>query len=400
MRRVAAGPYRGGMTSGLITHLLQSYGYYAVFALIALESMGLPLPGESALIAAALYAGTTHHLSVVVLAAVAAAAAIIGDNAGYWIGRTGGKRLAERYGRYVGLDRAKLKVGRYLFDRYGGKVVFFGRFVAILRTFAAFFAGVSAMRWSVFLVANAAGGVAWSGLYAFGAYALGSAAASSVTSTISIAGYVIASVFTVVTFVATRVSLRRLEQRAEAAFPEEADEPKKNQQPDDPERSRGLTRTGTPASVPALRHRGLIDPDEVARRVAEGAVAHAPRLRRRLGNDLAARVAHRGEDGVEVGRGEVRAVQTALGDERGDGVDVRRRALHVVGEDDRDPWLGPGTHGDPAETVPRDVVAQFEAERVAVERERAVGVVDEDKAASESEIHASNATESASEWLL
>jgi len=115
------------MTSGLITHLLQSYGYYAVFALIALESMGLPLPGESALIAAALYAGTTHQLSVAVLAAVAAAAAIIGDNAGYWIGRTGGQRLADRYGRYVGLDRAKLKVGRYLFARYGGKVVFFER---------------------------------------------------------------------------------------------------------------------------------------------------------------------------------------------------------------------------------------------------------------------------------
>jgi membrane protein DedA with SNARE-associated domain len=86
------------MTSGLITHLLQSYGYYAVFALIALESMGLPLPGESALIAAALYAGTTHNLSIIVLAVVAASAAITGDNAGYWIGRTGGRRLAERTG--------------------------------------------------------------------------------------------------------------------------------------------------------------------------------------------------------------------------------------------------------------------------------------------------------------
>ena len=207
------------MTSGLIAHLLQSYGYYAVFALIALESMGLPLPGESALIAAALYAGTTHQLSVAVLAAVATAAAIIGDNAGYWIGRTGGQRLADRYGRYIGLDRAKLKVGRYLFARYGGKVVFFGRFVAVLRTFAAFFAGVSAMRWSRFLVANAAGGAAWSCLYSFGAYALGHAAASRLGSGITIAGYVIASVVTVATIAATRVSLRRLERRAEAAFP-------------------------------------------------------------------------------------------------------------------------------------------------------------------------------------
>jgi membrane protein DedA with SNARE-associated domain len=217
-------PTVGAMTSGLITHLLQSYGYYAVFALIALESMGLPLPGESALIAAALYAGTTHNLSIFVLAVVAASAAIAGDNAGYWIGRTGGQRLAERYGHYVHLDRPKLKVGRYLFARYGVKVVFFGRFVAILRTFAAFFAGVSNMRWSRFLLANAAGGLLWSALYAFGAYALGSAA-HSVGSTMTIVGYVVASVLTVVTIAATRISLRRLEQRAEAAFPEEPPPP-------------------------------------------------------------------------------------------------------------------------------------------------------------------------------
>ncbi len=149
------------MTSSLVTHLVQAYGYYGVFALIALESMGIPLPGETALIAAAVYAGATHHLSIVVLAVVAASAAIIGDNSGYWIGRTGGQRLAERYGRFVRLDRAKLKVGRYLFARYGVKVVFFGRFVAVLRTFAAFFAGVSTMPWWRFLVANAAGGLLW-----------------------------------------------------------------------------------------------------------------------------------------------------------------------------------------------------------------------------------------------
>ena len=144
------------MTLSWITHLVQSYGYYAVFTLIALESMGIPLPGETALISAALYAGTTHHLNVAVLAVVATCAAIIGDNAGYWIGRTGGYRLAERYGRYVRLDRAKLKVSRYLFARHGWKVVFFGRFVAVLRTFAAFFAGVGQMRWPAFAAANAA----------------------------------------------------------------------------------------------------------------------------------------------------------------------------------------------------------------------------------------------------
>src|ERR1700751_6387643 len=87
------------MTLSLITHLVQSYGYYAVFTLIALECMGIPLPGETALITAALYAGTTHHLNVVALAAVATCAAVIGDNAGYWIGRTGGLRLGGGAGR-------------------------------------------------------------------------------------------------------------------------------------------------------------------------------------------------------------------------------------------------------------------------------------------------------------
>jgi membrane protein DedA with SNARE-associated domain len=204
----------------MFAHLVQSYGYYAVFALIALESLGIPLPGESALIAAALYAGTTHHLNITALAAVAASAAVIGDNAGYWVGKTGGRRLAERYGRYVRLDGAKLKVGRYLFARHGGKVVFFGRFVAVLRTYAAFFAGVSRMRWSRFLLANATGGLLWASVYAFGAYALGSAA-SSVGSTITIVGWAVAGVLTLATIVIGRRSLRRLEQRAEDAFPEE-----------------------------------------------------------------------------------------------------------------------------------------------------------------------------------
>ncbi|MGH3298542.1 MAG: DedA family protein [Trebonia sp.] len=211
------------MTLSLITHFVQSYGYYAVFTLIALESMGIPLPGETALITAALYAGTTHHLNVVALAAVATCAAVTGDNAGYWIGRTGGLRLAERYGRYVRLDRAKLKVGRYLFARYGVKVVFFGRFIAVLRTFAAFFAGVGKMRWPSFVAANAAGGLLWASFYTLGAYALGNAA-SSVGSTITIAGYAVASVATVASFIMVRRSLRRLERRAEEALPRAANE--------------------------------------------------------------------------------------------------------------------------------------------------------------------------------
>jgi membrane protein DedA with SNARE-associated domain len=161
---------------------------------------------------------TTHQLSITVLAAVAAAAAVVGDNAGYWIGRTGGYRLAERYGRFVHLDRAKLKVGRYLFARHGAKVVFLGRFVAVLRTFAAFFAGVSKMRWPGFLAANVAGGVLWAAAYGFGAYALGNAA-HGVGSVVTYVGYGIASAVTIASVVVVRRSVRRLERRADEAFP-------------------------------------------------------------------------------------------------------------------------------------------------------------------------------------
>ena len=209
------------MLSTWIAHLLHSYGYYAVFALIALESLGIPLPGESSLIAAALYAGTTHHLNIAVLAGVAVGAAVLGDNAGYWIGKTGGQRLADRYGHYVRLNRAKLKVGRYLFARHGTKVAFFGRFVAVLRTYAAFFAGLSRMRWSRFLAANAAGGVLWVCVYAFGAHGLGNAA-SRIGSTIGIIGMTATGVLSLAGLVVGRRSLSVLEQRAEKAFPDDA----------------------------------------------------------------------------------------------------------------------------------------------------------------------------------
>jgi membrane protein DedA with SNARE-associated domain len=211
------------MSLSLISHLLQSYGYFAVFGFIALECLGIPLPGESTLIAAAVYAGSTHHLNIGVVFLVAAAAAILGDNAGYWIGRVGGQRLADRYGHFVRLDATKLKIGRYLFARHGGTVVFFGRFVAVLRTYAAFFAGLNAMRWPRFTAFNAAGGLAWSALYAFGAFGLG-AAATSVGHTITVVGLGLTVVVTAAGIVLSRRWMRRLEQRAQAAFPDSGHE--------------------------------------------------------------------------------------------------------------------------------------------------------------------------------
>jgi membrane protein DedA with SNARE-associated domain len=142
---------------------------------IGLESMGVPLPGESMVIAASLYAGSTHRLSIITVVVAAALGAIIGDNIGFLIGRELGCRLLKRYGHYIGVDQHRLNLGQYLFRHHGGKVVFFGRFVAILRTFAALLAGANRMPWPDFLLYNALGGVTWACLYGFGAYLLGKA---------------------------------------------------------------------------------------------------------------------------------------------------------------------------------------------------------------------------------
>src|SRR2546428_11464759 len=122
-----------------LTHLLTTYGYWAVFVFFAIESIGIPFPGETMLLVAAIYAGRTHHLSIPLVIVAAAAGAIIGDNIGFWIGREGGYRLLRRYGRYIRLEERRLKLGQYLFLKHGGKVVFFGRFVAGQGALAALF---------------------------------------------------------------------------------------------------------------------------------------------------------------------------------------------------------------------------------------------------------------------
>jgi membrane protein DedA with SNARE-associated domain len=201
-----------------IGDLIANYGYWAVFVLVAVESLGIPLPGETALITAGIYAGHTHRLNPWLIFAVAAAAAIIGDNIGYWIGDKGGYRLALRYGPRVRLDERKLKIARYLFDTHGGKVVFLGRFVSVLRTYAAFLAGTSKMRWRWFFVANASGGIIWAGIYTFAAYFAG----HTLQQVSGILGWVLIGV-AVVAIAAIVVFIRRetdrLAARAEAAYP-------------------------------------------------------------------------------------------------------------------------------------------------------------------------------------
>ncbi len=156
-----------------IARLVAAYGYGIVAVVVGLESMGLPLPGETVLITAALYAGTTQQLDIGWVVVAAAAGAVVGDNVGYWLGREFGYLLLLRYGPRVGIRAAQVKVGQYLFLRHGGKVVFFGRFVALLRVLAAALAGVNRMTWRRFTAFNAAGGVAWASLFGFGAYLMG-----------------------------------------------------------------------------------------------------------------------------------------------------------------------------------------------------------------------------------
>lgn len=201
-----------------LRHLLSEYGYAAVFVFVMVESLGIPFPGETMVIAAAVYAGATHDLSAWGIWGVAAAGAIVGDNIGFGIGHWGGYRLLRRYGSKVRLDEAKLKVGRLIFARHGGKVVFWGRFVSILRTYAAFLAGTNRMRYLRFLFFNASGGVLWSGVYAFGFYYLGSQL-EKFRGPVDYGLGAAAAVVVVAFIVWIRRHYRRLEVEAEQAYP-------------------------------------------------------------------------------------------------------------------------------------------------------------------------------------
>lgn len=185
---------------------------------VAIESTGIPFPGETMLIIAAIYAGQTHHLSLPLVIAAAAAGAILGDNLGFWVGREGGYRLLRRYGRYIHLDERKLKLGQYLFMKHGGKVVFFGRFIAVLRAWAAFLAGTNRMRWPSFLLYNALGGIIWATIYGVGSYVLGNNI-HRFTGPVGIAFVVVAALILIAGFIFLQRNEHRLEDEAEKALP-------------------------------------------------------------------------------------------------------------------------------------------------------------------------------------
>ena len=167
---------------GSVTSFIDQHSQMALlllFAIVALESFGLPLPGETALIACGVLA-SQGSLPIVSVIAVAAVAAIVGDNLGYWVARKGGRPLLERYRFTQRYARRYLPSAERFFARHGGKAVFLGRFVAVLRVTAAWVAGISHMRWWRFLIWNAAGAIAWATLVGLVSYYLGNAAASAI----------------------------------------------------------------------------------------------------------------------------------------------------------------------------------------------------------------------------
>ena len=157
---------------GTLSGLVASYGYAGLLFLVGLESLGLPLPGETALVTAAALAAL-GHLSIYSVVATAVAAAILGDNGGYWIGRTGGVALVRRYGHFLHLNDTHLERARRFFERHGPKAVFFGRFIALLRTWAALLAGAGRMSYGTFMLYNALGAVCWGVLFGTLGYVFG-----------------------------------------------------------------------------------------------------------------------------------------------------------------------------------------------------------------------------------
>jgi membrane protein DedA with SNARE-associated domain len=211
----------------LVDHLLAAYGYWTVVLMVGLESLGIPMPGETALITASIYAGATHNLSILLVVLAAISGAIAGDNVGFAIGHWGGYRLLVRYGKYVRLNEARIKLGHYVFLRHGGKVVFFGRFVSVLRTYAALLAGTTRMPWWRFLAFNAAGGIVWACIYGLGAYFLG-AQLVRLTGPATVAVGITAAIVIVAFFVFVRRNENRLEAAAERALPGPLDRSDRN----------------------------------------------------------------------------------------------------------------------------------------------------------------------------
>lgn len=194
-----------GLSTSTLQGLLAHFGYFIVALFVAIESSGIPFPGETTLILAAVFAGT-GRLNIAAVIAAGAIGAILGDNIGYVAGRYGGRPLVLKFGRYVRIQPEHLDRAEQFFDKHGDKTVFLGRFVAVLRAWAAFLAGTNRMPWPRFLVFNAAGGITWAIVYGLLGYFLGHniPLLDRIVKGLGIGGVVLAAIVIVVAFLVWR----------------------------------------------------------------------------------------------------------------------------------------------------------------------------------------------------
>lgn len=162
----------------VVTEFISVYGIWVVAAFIALESVGIPLPAEAALIAAGFFAARTQGINIWYLIAAGISAAILGEIVGFWIGRRYGRVLLDRYGNHFGFTEGRIRIGQWLFAKYGGRFVFVARFLPFLRNMAAVLAGTNAMAQHNFYFASGTAAAAWIVCYGLAAYSFGEAFAS------------------------------------------------------------------------------------------------------------------------------------------------------------------------------------------------------------------------------
>ena len=201
-----------------ISHLIHAYGLIVVAAVVGSESLGIPVPGETALIVASVIAGTKHELNILSVILTAATAAIGGRMIGYLIGRQFGYWLLLRYGGYVGITEKRIKLGQYLFMRHGGKIIIIAQFIPILRTLAGILAGANRMPWRHFVAASVASALLWATFFGLAGYSLGREVEQLAGSMVIILG-----IATVIALIIAAGFIRRHESelvaRAELALP-------------------------------------------------------------------------------------------------------------------------------------------------------------------------------------
>ncbi len=164
------------MSETELLHLIAVYGYWAILVGVAVDSFGVPVPGEVMLLSASVYAGTSHRLQVTLVIAAAALGGVCGDNTSFLLGREGGERLLRRFGYLIRLGERRRRLAQYLFQRHGGVLVIGGRFIPIVHIWTAFLAGTHGLPWYRFVVLNAIACVAWASFMGMAGYVWGTTA--------------------------------------------------------------------------------------------------------------------------------------------------------------------------------------------------------------------------------